>query len=53
MMKKPCGHDEENHGPPGQLAPGRKFNFNIFGDCDEENENDAPREDAEGEEGTT
>lgn len=33
-----CGHDKENHGPVGELAPGRKFNWNIFGECDEENE---------------
>ena len=33
-----CGHPEENHGPVGELAPGRRFNFNIFGDCDEDEE---------------
>lgn len=32
-----CGHPAENHGPIGELAPGRRFNFNIFGDCDDEN----------------
>ena len=33
---KACGHPEENHGPVGELTPERKFNFNIFGDCDVE-----------------
>ena len=44
-MKRRCGHEEDNHGPVGELAPGRKFNWNIFGDeedCEIVEEEEAP-----------